>query len=152
MIHLVLVEPEIPQNTGNIARSCLISGARLHLIRPLGFSLEEKQLKRAGLDYWKKVDLEVHDSLEAFLEKYGSEELYLITTKASPTIYENNYGEEVFFLLGRETAGLPESLHRRYSDKRLTIPMKKEDGLRSLNLSNAAVLVIYEAWRQRNFE
>ena len=91
MIHLVLVEPEIPQNTGNIARSCALSGAKLHLIRPLGFSLEEKQLKRAGLDYWDKLEIEVHDSLEAFLQIYGDHPLYLITTKAKKTVYECHY-------------------------------------------------------------
>lgn len=151
MINLVLVEPEIPQNTGNIARSCALSGTRLHLIRPLGFSLEEKQLKRAGLDYWDKLDLVVHDSLELFLEEYGQRELYLITTKADKTIYEEKYDGDVFFILGRETAGLPQELHETYPDRRLRIPMKNEAGLRSLNLSNAAAIVIYEAWRQRDF-
>lgn len=151
MINLVLVEPEIPQNTGNIARSCALSGTRLHLIRPLGFSLEEKQLKRAGLDYWDKLDLVVHDSLELFLEEYGHRELYLITTKADKTIYEEKYDGNVFFILGRETAGLPQELHETYPDRRLRIPMKNEAGLRSLNLSNAAAIVIYEAWRQRDF-
>ena len=151
MIHLVLVEPEIPQNTGNIARSCALSGAKLHLVRPLGFSLEQKQLKRAGLDYWDKLDLEVHDSLDAFLELYGDRALYLITTKANKTVYDCHYEEEVFLLFGKETAGLPQELHERYKEHRLRIPMLKKEGLRSLNLSNAAVLVLYEAWRQRNF-
>ncbi|NLY36132.1 MAG: tRNA (cytidine(34)-2'-O)-methyltransferase [Tissierellia bacterium] len=151
MIHLVLVEPEIPQNTGNIARSCALSGAKLHLIRPLGFSLEEKQLKRAGLDYWDKLEIEVHDSLEAFLQIYGDHPLYLITTKAKKTVYECHYEEEVFLLFGKETAGLPPQLHERYKEHRLRIPMLEKQGLRSLNLSNAAAVVLYEVWRQRNF-
>lgn len=151
MINLVLVEPEIPQNTGNIARSCAISGTKLHLVRPLGFSLEEKRLKRAGLDYWDKLELEVHEDLESFLEKYSASKLYLITTKATRTIYEESYKEEVFFLLGSESKGLASWLHESYKDQRLTIPMKKKEGLRSLNLSTAGALVIYEAWRQRGF-
>ena len=151
MIHLVLVEPEIPQNTGNIARSCALTGTKLHLVRPLGFSLEEKRLKRAGLDYWDKVDLEVHDSLEAFLEKYGKKRLYLVTTKAKSSLYDKNYEEEVFFLFGRESAGLPEELHEAYSEDRVCIPMKTAPGLRSLNLSNAVAIVLYEALRQKNF-
>ncbi|NLY72763.1 MAG: tRNA (cytidine(34)-2'-O)-methyltransferase [Tissierellia bacterium] len=151
MINLVLVEPEIPQNTGNIARSCALSGARLHLVRPLGFSLEEKKLKRAGLDYWDKLDLVVHDSLELFLEEYGERDIYLITTKAEKTIYEEDFSGDVFFLLGKETAGLPQELHEAYPDRRLRIPMREGAGLRSLNLSNAAAIVIYEAWRQKDF-
>lgn len=152
MIHLVLVEPEIPQNTGNIARTCVLTGARLHLVQPLGFSLEEKQLKRAGLDYWDKLDLELHESLDAFLDKYGGEELYLVTTKADKTIYEVDYSQDVFFLLGKETGGLPQKLHQLYKDKRLRIPMLNKPGLRSLNLSNAAAVLVYEAWRQKEFK
>lgn len=151
MIHLVLVQPEIPQNTGNIARTCALSGTKLHLVRPLGFSLEEKQLKRAGLDYWDKLDLEIHDSLEEFLEIYGERDLYLITTKAEKTVYDFHYEDEVFLLFGNETRGLPPELHKRYKEQRLRIPMLEKQGLRSLNLSNAAALVVYEAWRQRNF-
>lgn len=151
MIHIVLVEPEIPQNTGNIARSCALCGAKLHLVRPLGFSLEEKKLKRAGLDYWDKLDLEIHNSLEAFLECYGESPLYLITTKAPQSIYDVTYEKEVFLVFGKETAGLPEALHERYRHRRLRIPMREKEGLRSLNLSNAAAVVLYEVWRQRNF-
>ncbi len=152
MIHLVLVEPEIPQNTGNIARTCALTGAKLHLVRPLGFSLEEKQLKRAGLDYWDKVDLEVHDSIDAFLALYGEKNLYLITTKASTSLYEHAFQEEVFFLFGKETAGLSQELHEAYPENRLRIPMMQREGLRSLNLSNAAAVVLYEALRQRKFQ
>lgn len=151
MIHLVLIQPEIPQNTGNIARTCALSGAKLHLVRPLGFSLEEKQLKRAGLDYWDKLNLEIHDSLEDFLEIYGDGNLYLITTKGEKTVYDLHYEDEVFLLFGNETRGLPLELHKRYKEQRLRIPMLEKQGLRSLNLSNAAALVVYEAWRQRKF-
>lgn len=152
MIHIVLVEPEIPQNTGNIARTCALTGAKLHLVRPLGFSLEEKKLKRAGLDYWDKLNLEVHDSLDAFLRVYGEEELYLITTKSKESIYHAHYGQEVFFLFGRETAGLPDELHEKYQKQRLRIPMVEAEGLRSLNLANSVAVVLYEALRQRGFE
>lgn len=151
MIHIVLVEPEIPQNTGNIARTCVLSGAKLHLVRPLGFSLEEKKLKRAGLDYWDKLRLEVHTSLDAFLDKYGESKLYLITSKAEKTIYDSPLKGEVFFLFGKETAGLPEGLHKRYREHRLRIPMLEKEGLRSLNLSNSVAIVIYEAWRQGSY-
>lgn len=150
-INIVLYQPEIPPNTGNIARSCAITGSRLHLIKPLGFSIDDKALKRAGLDYWEYLDLEVHESEEDFFAKYGSEKLYFATTKATKYYDEFTFEDECFIVFGRETSGLPQYIHERYAETRFKIPMLQKEGLRSLNLSNAAAIILYEALRQTGF-
>lgn len=153
-INIVMVEPEIPQNTGNIARTCAATDAKLHLVHPLGFNISDKYLKRAGLDYWDKLEIEEHDSLKAFLEKYKPEEnnMFYATTKAKHCYSDVDYSQmkEVFILFGKETKGLPEELLQRYIDNTIRIPMKGE--LRSLNLSNSVAIIIYEVLRQGNFE
>ena len=154
-INIVMVEPEIPQNTGNIARTCAITGAKLHLVHPLGFQIDEKTLKRAGLDYWDKLDIEEHDSLNEFLEKYKPEEnnMFFATTKGKTQYTDIDYSkmDEVFVLYGKETKGLPEWLLEKYLDKKtIRIPMLPT--LRSLNLSNSVAIITYEILRQHNFE
>ena len=154
MLHVVLYEPEIPQNTGNIARTCAATGGKLHLVHPLGFSISEKAVKRAGLDYWDKLDIEEHISFEKFLEKYKPEEhnMFFVTTKGKHVYSEPNYKEmdEVFVLFGKETKGLPEDILVKYIDKTIRIPMLPT--LRSLNLSNSVAIITYEILRQHNFE
>ena len=155
-LNIVLVEPEIPQNTGNIARTCAAIGAKLHLVYPLGFSISEREVKRAGLDYWDKLDIEEHDSLQKFLEKYKPEEnnMFFATTKAQHCYTDVDYSkfkdEEVFVLFGKETKGLPEDLLQKYIDKTIRIPMRPV--LRSLNLSNSVCVIAYEILRQVDFE
>ncbi|MDR0425601.1 MAG: tRNA (uridine(34)/cytosine(34)/5-carboxymethylaminomethyluridine(34)-2'-O)-methyltransferase TrmL [Clostridiales bacterium] len=149
MIHIVLVEPEIPQNTGNIARTCACTKSRLHLVRPLGFSVDEKSLRRAGLDYWDKVDVVYHDSLSAFFEDTRGGKYYYLSTKASRRYTDAAYPAECFLLFGKETKGLPESLIFDNPETALAIPMTGD--LRSLNLSNAVAVVLYEALRQHGF-
>lgn len=151
-LNIVLYQPEIPPNTGNIARSCAITGAKLHLIKPLGFSIDDKQVKRAGLDYWHLLDLEVHESLEAFLELYGDRELFFSSTKATQYYHEVEYSEDCFIVFGRETSGLPALIHEQYADRRIKIPMLQNEAARSLNLSNSAAIILYEALRQINFK
>jgi tRNA (cytidine/uridine-2'-O-)-methyltransferase len=152
-LNIVLVEPEIPQNTGNIARTCAAIGAKLHLVHPLGFSISEKQVKRAGLDYWDKLDIEEHISFSKFLDKYKPEEnnMFFITTKGKQCYSDINYSEldEVFVLFGKETKGLPEDTLKKYLDKTARIPMREH--LRSLNLSNSVAIVAYEIFRQNQF-
>lgn len=153
-INIVMVEPEIPQNTGNIARTCAATGGKLHLVKPLGFQLSDKYLKRAGLDYWDKLDIEEHDSLEKFLEKYEPEKnnMYFVTTKGKNVYSKVDYTkmEEVFLLFGKETKGLPEVLLKKYINNTVRIPMRET--LRSLNLSNSVAIVIYEVLRQVDFD
>ena len=154
-INIVMVEPEIPQNTGNIARTCAITGAKLHLVHPLGFEINEKALKRAGLDYWDKLEIEEHKSLNKFLEKYNPEEnnMFFATTKGKTKYTDIDYSKmnEVFVLYGKETKGLPEWLLEKYLDKKtIRIPMLPT--LRSLNLSNSVAIITYEILRQNNFE
>ncbi len=153
-IHVVMVEPEIPPNTGNIARTCAATGAKLHLVHPLGFKVDDKSVKRAGLDYWDKVEIEEHESLEKFLDKYKPEEtnMFFATTKGKHVYSEPNYKdlEEVFLLFGRETKGLPEDLLQKYINKTIRIPMRTT--LRSLNLANSVNIVLYDVLRQKNFE
>ena len=153
-LNIVLVEPEIPQNTGNIARTCAALGAKLHLVHPLGFSISEKYVRRAGLDYWDKVEIEEHENFEKFLEKYKPEEhnMYFVTTKGKHVYSDVNYSEmqEVFALFGKETKGLPEDILVKYIDKTIRIPMR--EGLRSLNLSNSVAIVAYDIFRQAGFD
>ena len=148
-LNIVLLEPEIPANTGNIGRSCVATGSRLHLIRPLGFSLEEKQLRRAGLDYWKDLDLAVYDSLEDFREKKPGARLFFLTTKARRCYTEAEFRDEDFLVFGRESAGIPEEILTEHEESCLRIPMVADN--RSLNLSNSAAIVLYEALRQLGF-
>lgn len=150
-INIVLYQPEIPPNTGNIARTCAITGSKLHLIKPLGFSIEDKHVKRAGLDYWEYLSLEIHESEKDFFEKYGDKKLYFATTKASAYYDEFVFEDECFIVFGRETSGLPAYIHEKYPDFRFKIPMKKNENLRSLNLSNSVAIVLYEALRQNDF-
>ena len=151
-LNIVMVEPEIPQNTGNIARTCAITGAKLHLVHPLGFQIDEKTLKRAGLDYWDKLDIEEHDSLEKFLEKYKPEEnnMFFATTKGKTQYTDIDYSkmDEVFVLYGKETKGLPKPLIEANMETCMRIPMLKLEKARSLNLSNSVAIVVYEAMRQ----
>ena len=153
-INIVMVEPEIPQNTGNIARTCAAIGAKLHLVKPLGFEITDKYLKRAGLDYWDKLEIEEHDSLQKFLEKYKPEEnkMFYATTKGKHCYSDVDYSEmdEVFILFGKETKGLPEELIQKYFDNAIRIPMREH--LRSLNLSNSVAIVAYEVLRQVGFD
>lgn len=153
-INIVLVEPEIPQNTGNIARTCAAIGAKLHLVKPLGFSISDKQVKRAGLDYWDKLEIEEHDSLKDFLEKYNIDknEMFLVTTKGKHVYsdIEIMQDKEVFLLFGKETKGLPESLLLENIDKTIRIPMRET--LRSLNLSNSVAIVAYDVYRKTGFD
>lgn len=153
-LNIVLVEPEIPQNTGNIARTCAAIGAKLHLVKPLGFNIDEKQVKRAGLDYWDKLEIEEHNNFKDFLRKYKPEEnnMFFITTKGTHCYSDVNYSKmkEIFILFGKETKGLPEDILKKYIDKTARIPMRPT--LRSLNLSNSVAIVAYEIYRQKDFE
>lgn len=149
MLHIVLVNPEIPQNTGNIARTCAATGAKLHLIEPLGFEISDKYLKRAGLDYWHMMTLEIHKSWVDFREKYPDARLHLATTKAPHDYCSVEYRDEDFLVFGRETKGLDEDLLANNYEKCIRIPMREE--ARSLNLANSVAIVVYEALRQLDF-
>ena len=149
-INIVLHEPEIPQNTGNIARTCAATGAALHLIRPLGFSTDSAHLKRAGLDYWDKLDIYYYDNLEDFFAKHPDAEFYLFSTKAPRSFTEAAYGDDCYLFFGKETRGLPEDFLLANFERCVRIPMR--DGIRCLNLSNAAAIAVYEALRQHDFE
>ena len=149
-LNIVLVEPEIPQNTGNIVRTCAATGSILHLVGPLGFSIEDKYLKRAGLDYWNSAEILYHDNLVEFLNKYGNNKLYYSTTKAINKYSDVKFEDDCFILFGKETAGLPEELLKEHKETCIRIPMK--ESIRSLNLSNSVAIVVYEALRQQNFK
>lgn len=149
-MNIVLVEPEIPQNTGNIARTCAATGSHLHLIKPLGFSLADKYLKRAGLDYWNLMTYTVYENFEDFLEKNPDANCYFASTKAAHSYCEVQYGENDYLVFGRETKGLPEELLRENYERCVRIPMRKE--ARSLNLSNSVAIVLFEALRQQEFK
>ncbi len=149
MLNVVLLEPEIPANTGNIGRTCCATGTRLHLIRPLGFSLDEKHLKRAGLDYWDLLDVEVYDSYPDFLEKNPGAKIYMATTKAKKVYTEVSYEPDCYLMFGKESAGIPESILVEHPDTSVRIPMNED--IRSLNLSNSVAIVLYEALRQNSF-
>ncbi|MDM5282782.1 tRNA (uridine(34)/cytosine(34)/5-carboxymethylaminomethyluridine(34)-2'-O)-methyltransferase TrmL [Peribacillus frigoritolerans] len=151
-IHVVLYQPQIPANTGNIARTCAGTDTSLHLIRPLGFSTDDKQLKRAGLDYWENVKIHYYDSLEDFFERNAGGEFYYLTKFGEQPHSSFDYSDqdsEIFFIFGRETTGLPKDLIQENMDRCLRIPMT--DKVRSLNLSNTAAILVYEALRQQNY-
>jgi len=149
-MHIVLYAPEIPQNTGNIARTCAATGSVLHLIEPLGFELSDKYLKRAGLDYWHLMELHVHPDFDTMMKEYPNAVYHFATTKAPHSYHEVQYGENDFIVFGCETKGLPESLLSRVYDRCIRIPMREE--ARSLNLSNSVAIVLYEALRQQEFK
>ena len=148
MFNIVLFEPQIPQNTGNIARTCAVTGSALHLIRPYGFSISERQLKRAGLDYWSTLKLAEYSGFEEFLAEANPKMLYPVSTKGTAAYSDFSYKDEDFFLFGSETSGLPERIHEAYADSRIRIPMLDTKEARCLNLSVSAAVVLYEALRQ----
>ena len=148
-INIVLHEPEIPQNTGNIARTCAATGAALHLIRPLGFAIDDRKLKRAGLDYWHQLDITYYDGLDDFYAKNPDAEVYYFSTKAPHLYTEIEYPNPVYIMFGKETKGLPEELLHNNPDRCVRLPMR--EGLRSLNLSNSVAIAVYEILRQGNF-
>jgi len=149
MLNIVLVEPEIPQNTGNVARTCAATGSRLHLVRPLGFEIDDRKLKRAGLDYWHLLDITMYDGIGDFFEKNAGGRFFLSSTKAERAYTDVVFKDGDFLLFGKETAGLPESLLERFPESRIRIPMIPE--ARSLNLSNSVAVVVFEALRQLQF-
>lgn len=150
-INIVLVEPEIPQNTGNIARTCASTGSTLHLVKPLGFSISDKYLKRAGLDYWNLLDIKYYESLDDFFEKHPEGNFFYATTKGSNLYTEMDFTENCYLLFGKETAGLPEDLLSANKSTGMRIPMMQDENARSLNLSNAVSIIVYEALRQNGF-
>ena len=150
VLDIVLVEPEIPHNTGAIARTCAATGARLHLIKPLGFDISDKAVRRCGLDYWYLVDISVYENLDEYFAKNGDEHLFLATTKAPRPYYEADLSSRaVTLMFGKETAGLPAELREKYRDRCIRIPMISE--ARSLNLSNSVAILAYETLRQQGF-
>lgn len=150
MLNIVLLEPEIPANTGNIGRTCVAAGARLHLIEPMGFQINEKQVRRAGLDYWDKLDYRVYDSYPHFLQKNPGAKIYMATTKAKQVYSEVLYEEDCYIMFGRESAGIPEEILVEHEETAVRIPMFGD--IRSLNLGNSVAIVLYEALRQHGFE
>jgi tRNA (cytidine/uridine-2'-O-)-methyltransferase len=146
MFNVVLVEPEIPPNTGNIGRLCLATGSTLHLVKPLGFSIDDRALKRAGLDYWKEVDVKLWDSFADLRTRHSSGRFFFLTTKSRRAYYDVDFRAGDFLVFGRETKGLPESLLAKHREELLTIPMR---GTRSLNLATAVGIVLFEAMRQK---
>lgn len=150
MLNIVLFEPEIPANTGNIGRTCVATNTRLHLIEPLGFRLDEKSLRRAGMDYWKDLDVTTYIDFNDFLEKNPNAKIYMATTKA-PNVYTDvAYEPDCYIMFGKESAGIPEEILVHHKEDSIRIPMAGE--IRSLNLSNSVAIVLYEALRQNNFE
>lgn len=150
-LNIVLVHPEIPPNTGNIARTCAATGTSLHLVKPLGFNIDDKTVRRAGLDYWKHVDLHVYDSLDDFLEKNDVSKMYFVSTLGKNRYTDINYEDDAMLVFGRETLGLDRDLLSKYEEQTIRIPMGKNEELRSLNLGNSAAIVLYEALRQQDF-
>ena len=149
MVDIILVEPEIPMNTGNIARTCAATGARLHLIEPLGFDISDRAVKRAGLDYWHLVEVYTYPDTEAYFRRWGTEGLWLATTKAPRSYQEADFTGDVKLMFGKETAGLPRELRERFWDRCLRIPIRAE--ARSLNLANSVAVLCFEALRQQGF-
>lgn len=148
-MNIVLLEPEIPQNTGNIARTCACTGSTLHLIEPFGFLLNEKALNRAGMDYWQKVDYRIYESLDDFMSKNSDCNIYYATTKGQKVYSDVSFGPNDYVMFGKESAGIPEEILSVHHDQCIRIPMGKD--FRSLNLSNSVAIVLYEALRQQNF-
>ncbi len=149
MLNIVLHEPEIPANTGNIGRTCVAANARLHLIEPLGFRLNEKNLKRAGMDYWDNLDVTTYINYDEFLERNPKAKIYMATTKAAKTYTEVRYEPDCYIMFGKESAGIPEEILVDHREECIRIPMT--GGIRSLNLGNSAAIVLYEALRQNGF-
>lgn len=149
-LNIVLFEPEIPANTGNIGRTCVATGTRLHLIEPLGFRLNEKSIKRAGMDYWEHLDVTRYINFEDFLEKNPGAKIYMATTKGQHVYSDVNYEPDCYIMFGKESAGIPEEILVKHPDNCIRIPMLSE--IRSLNLSNSVAVVLYEALRQNNFD
>lgn len=149
-MNIVLYQPEMPYNTGNIGRSCVLTNTTLHLIKPLGFSLDEKQIRRAGLDYWKYVDLKIWENFEDFLTNKGPGKMYFATTKTDKIYSEVKFKKNDYIIFGPESKGLPKDIIEKYSENCITIPMI--DIGRSLNLSNSAIVILYEALRQNSFK
>ena len=149
MLNIVLVEPEIPMNTGNIARTCAATGSRLHLVRPLGFDISDRAVKRAGLDYWHLVDLRVYDDLDELFQRNDIQDLWLATTKAPQAYSQAKFRDGCWLFFGKETAGLPMDFRERFRERCIRLPMIDE--ARSLNLSNTVAVCVYEALRQNQF-
>ena len=149
MLNIVLHEPEMPANTGNIGRTCVATNTRLHLIEPLGFRINDKMLKRAGMDYWHKLDVRTYVNYEEFLEKNPGARIYMATTKSKQTHVEAQYEDNCYIMFGKESAGIPEEILLDYKETAIRIPMCSE--IRSLNLSNSVAIVAYEAMRQNGF-
>ena len=149
-MNIVLHEPEIPQNTGNISRTCAVTHSTLHLIQPLGFSVDDKYLKRSGLDYWQYLDVRYYENFEDFIEKNPGAKIYMATTKAKKIYTDVSYSENDYIMFGKESAGIPEEILLDYKDTSIRIPMY--DDLRSLNLSNSVAIILYEALRQQGFK
>ena len=149
MLNIVLFEPEIPQNTGNIGRTCVATNTRLHLIEPLGFRLNDKTLKRAGMDYWSDLDVTRYDDFNDFMERNPGAKIYMATTKAPNVYTEVNYEPDCYIMFGKESAGIPEEILVHHKEDSIRIPMVGD--IRSLNLSNSVAIVLYEALRQNNF-
>ena len=149
-LNIVLVEPQIPQNTGNISRTCAVTGAALHLVKPYGFEISDKKLKRAGLDYWDKLDVTVYNDYEDFLKKNPGAKIYMATTKAHKTYSDVHYEDDCYIMFGKESAGIPEDILVSSEDTCIRIPMIGD--IRSLNLSNSVAIVAYEALRQHDFK
>ncbi len=148
-MNIVLLEPEIPQNTGNIGRTCVATGTKLHLIEPMGFRITEKALKRAGMDYWEKLDVTIYDNYEDFLQKNPGAKIYMATTKAPQKYDDVAYEPDCYIMFGKESAGIPEDILVEHQETAIRIPMNPE--IRSLNLSNSVAIVLYEALRQNDF-
>ena len=150
--HVVLFQPQIPQNTGNIARTCAATNSPLHIIKPMGFPIDDRKMKRAGLDYWDKLDVRFYDSLDEFMQQAKAGRVHLVSKFAASTYSEERYddGQVHYFVFGREDTGLPEDFMRQHEEKTLRIPMNDEH-VRSLNVSNAVCMVVYEALRQQDF-
>ncbi len=149
MINIVLYSPEIPQNTGNISRTCAVTGARLHIIKPIGFEISDRTLKRAGLDYWDKLDVTYYENYEDFLRQNGNATMYFFTAHATHSYADVTYPEDVYLIFGRESVGLPKELINENAERCLRIPMRKT--LRCLNLSNSVAIAVYEVLRQSGF-
>ena len=150
MMNIVLFEPEIPQNTGNICRTCVATGTRLHLIGPMGFQINEKSVKRAGMDYWKYLDIIEYDGYEDFINRNPRAKIYMATTKSKYRYTDGSFEEDCFIMFGKESAGIPEEILVNHPDTCIRIPMNSD--IRSLNLSNSVAIVLYEALRQQNFQ